>query len=49
MARTFAGQLPERRMAELAIAELRTAGFDPNRMSIVETEREEIGRLLERR
>jgi hypothetical protein len=43
MARTIAGQFPERRMAERAIAELRAAGFDPNRMSIVETEREESG------
>lgn len=42
MAQTIAGQFPERHMAERAIAELRTAGFEPNRMSIVETEREDI-------
>jgi hypothetical protein len=45
MARTIAGQFPERRMAERAIAELRSAGFDPNRKSIVEMEREAMGPL----
>ena len=38
MARTISGQFAER-----AMAELRTAGFDPDRISIVETEREQMG------